>query len=93
MFEGAKKIMVGTYVYASSVPCKLWIIKWDILYGSCDYEDPSEIYDDKEIDCYYIEFESMIEKGKVSSVSSGYLTLSDAIKDAEKITNQKINWL
>ncbi|MCT4619102.1 MAG: hypothetical protein N4A62_06910 [Marinisporobacter sp.] len=92
MFENAEIVMDGTWVYDGSVTCNLWIVKCHILYGSGDYKDPPEIRDDKEIECYYIEFESMIERGKVSSVRGAFLTLSDAMNEAEKVTNQKINW-
>ncbi|MCY6958351.1 hypothetical protein [Clostridium brassicae] len=93
MFENAEKVIEGTWVYAGNVTCNLWIIKWDVLYGTGDYEDPPKIENDKESECYYVEFESMVEKGRVTSVRGGFLTLSDAIKDAEKAVNQKINWV
>jgi hypothetical protein len=92
MFDNAEVILEGTWVYDECITCHLLIIKWHTLYGSGDYYDPPEIRDDKETECYYIEFESMIEKGKIDSYRGGFLTLSEAINDAEKVTNQKINW-
>lgn len=93
MFENAEVVLEGTWLYDGCVTCHLRIIKRHTLYGSGDYYDPSEIRDDKEVECYYIEFESMIEKGNFDSKSGGFLTLSEAIADAEKVTYQKINWV
>lgn len=67
------------------------LIKWNVLYGSGDYKDPLEICDDKEIECFYIEFESMTQKDKIDSTRGGFLTLTEAIAEAEQVTNQKIN--
>lgn len=51
-----------------------------------------EVRDDKEIECFYIEFESTIEKGRYDSSRGGFLSFSDAISEAEKVSNQKIDW-
>ena len=91
MFENAEVVAEGTWLYDGCVPCYLRIIKWDILYGSGDYYDSPEIRDDKEIECFYILFEDMLEKGRYSR-GGGFLTLAEAMDDAEKATFQKINW-
>jgi len=31
-----------------------WLCAGHTLYGSHDYEDPEDIHDDKEIECFYI---------------------------------------
>jgi len=63
-----------------------------MLYGNGDYEDEPKLRDDKKVECYYIEYESMTEKGVFNSRSIGFLTLSEAMKNAEEVTNQKITW-
>ncbi|WP_297429973.1 hypothetical protein [Clostridium sp.] len=82
----------GTWVYGGSVVCKLRIVKSDMMYGSGDYEDESELRDDKKVECYHIEYESMNEKGVFNSRSTGFLTLSEAMKNAEEVTNPQISW-
>lgn len=92
MFENAEVVLEGTWLYDGCITCHLRIIKWHTLYGSGDYEGPSEISDDKKIECHYVIFESMIEKGKIDSFRGGFLTLSEAITEAEEVTYQKIYW-
>ncbi|NFT06667.1 hypothetical protein FDF26_06230 [Clostridium botulinum] len=92
MFENAEVVLKGTWLYDGCITCHIRIIKWHTLYGSGDYEDPPEISDDKEIECYYVIFESIIDKGKIASSRGGFLTLSEAITEAEEVTYQKINW-
>lgn len=91
MFEGAEVVKEGTWIYDDCIVCNMRIIKWHTLYGSGDYEDPPEIQDDREIECYYVEYESMTENGKYGG-GRGFLTLSEAMEDAEKSVFQKINW-
>lgn len=47
MFENAEVVAVGTWTYEGCIACNLRIIKWNILYGSGNYYDSPEIYDDK----------------------------------------------
>ncbi|SHJ97057.1 hypothetical protein SAMN02745163_02956 [Clostridium cavendishii DSM 21758] len=47
----------------------------------------------KKVNCYYIEYESMLEKGVFNVRSEEFLSLFEVIKNAEKSTNQKINWI
>jgi hypothetical protein len=93
MVENPEVALEGTWIYDESILCNVRIIKSNIFYGSGDYEDPPEIRDDEEIECFYIEFESMTQKGNFCSSRGGYLTLSEAISEAERVTNQKINWI
>jgi hypothetical protein len=90
--DNRKVVMKGNWIYGESVTNNLQIVRSDVLYGSGDYEDPPEIRNDKEIECYYIEFLSSTHKDKVDSVRGGFLTLAEAIDNAEEITNQKIKW-
>jgi hypothetical protein len=83
LLENSKVVMKGSWTYGGTVKY-LQLIKSDVLYGSGDYEDPPEIRNDKEIECYYIEF---------LSTSGGFLILAEAIIEAEELTNQKVSWM
>jgi hypothetical protein len=89
--DNMKVVMEGSWIYGGIATHTLQIVISDVLYGSGDYEDPPEIRDDKKIECYYIEFLST-HKDKVDSMRGGFLTLAEAIDEAEEITNQKIKW-
>jgi hypothetical protein len=72
--------------------CYLKIIKWNVIYGSGDYEDQPDIRDDIDVECYYLLFESIFEKGRYESQAGGFLSVKEAKSHAEKVTCQKINW-
>lgn len=93
MFENAEVVLEGNWLYAECIPCHLYVIKSHTLYGSGDYKDPPEIRDNKEVECYYIKFESMVDRGKIDSRLGGFLTLSEVIAEAENVIYQKINWV
>lgn len=82
MFPGTV-VKKGTYIYDSSVECDLCIIYSHIRYGSGDYEDPSDIADDIEVDTYYLYFGSTTERGKFNAGGGGYPSLSEAMVAAE----------
>lgn len=92
MFENAKIIKEGIWWYDNSVECSIRIIKWHILYGSGDYEDLPDICNDKEVECYYVLYESLTQKGQFPIRRGGFLSLEEAIKDVESSTLQKIYW-
>lgn len=86
-------ILEGTWIYDKSKECNLRIVKSHIIFGTGDYEDTPEIRDDLEVECYYVEYESLIEQGKFCTRSQAYLTLNEAIDGEEKILNQKIKFV
>ena len=43
------------------------IVKTDFFPGTGDYEDPVEIREDRDIECYWVNFEDMTEPGNYSS--------------------------
>ena len=90
MSENIEVIARGTWTYGGSVTCKLRIVKSDMLYGNGDYEDEPKLRDDKKVERYYIEYESMTEKGVFNSRSIGFLTLSEAMKMLKKLQIKKL---
>lgn len=47
---------------------------------------------EREIDCYYVLYESLIEQGHYNAGGGGYLSLEQAKKSVENCINQKIEW-
>lgn len=92
MFENAEIMQEGIWLYNDCIECKVRIIKWHTLYGTGDYEDTPDIENDKEIECYYVLQESIHEKGKFPTYRGGFLSIQEAIEDAENCTFQKITW-
>lgn len=93
MFENAEVVKEGIWKYSGSVECKVRIIKYHTLYGFGDYEDPIEISDDRDVECYYVLMESPVEKGEYPVIRGGFLTLEQAIEDVEVSMYNKITWI
>lgn len=89
--EGANPVMRGTWLYAGSIPCEVRIVRHHILYGTGDYEDPLEIANDREVECFYILYHTPV--GEPSWVGGGAaLSLEDAIAAAEAILVGGVSW-
>ena len=49
-------------IYDDSTEYEVRIVKWHILYGTGDYDDPIELRDDNNIECYYVFYENFVNK-------------------------------
>lgn len=92
MFKNAEVIKEGIWRYDDFVEYKVRIVKWYILYGTGDYEDSPEMSEDKDVECYYVLLEPIVEKGKFPTSRGGFLTLQEAVEDAEVSMFHKIKW-
>jgi len=52
----------GMCIYDDSTEYEVRIVKWHILYGTGDYDDPIELRDDNNIECYYVFYENFVNK-------------------------------
>jgi hypothetical protein len=69
------------------------IIKSDRVYGSGDDRDPLEIYKGFPMTCYYLLFIEEVGGNIISTRSENhYQTVEEAVKEAEKMTKQRIRW-
>jgi len=58
--QNAEAVMRGKCIYNNTIEYEVKIVKWSILYGTGDYEDPAEIRDDRDIECYYVLYEDLV---------------------------------
>jgi len=82
----------GKCTYANTTEYEVIIVKWHILYGTGDYEDPIEIQEDQNVDCYYIFHENLIKKGDFNAGGGAFLSLKDAIASVES-DQYFVKWL
>jgi hypothetical protein len=78
----------GTWLYAGSIECDMCIQYSPIRFGSGDCEDPPEIYNDVEVDTYYLWFGSTTERGQPNGVvggGAGFSSIAEATNYAENI--------
>jgi len=79
----------GECVYNNTTGYRVKIIKWHILYGTGDYEDPPEIRDNQNVECYYVFYEDIINKGNFNVSGGGFLHLEEAVNSVEANVNVK----
>ena len=89
--QNAVAIKRGKCVYGNATEYGVKIIKWHILYGTGDYEDPVEIRDDQNVECYYVFYEDLINKGNFNAGGSAFLSLEEAVNSVEASIDVK--WL
>ncbi len=97
MLDDAEVVKRGIALYDGTVPYNVKIVKSSVLYGSGDYEDPEEIREDREVECYYIWYESPGPPSRTGrpfrSGGGASLTLAEAMKHVEKATYGTVRWL
>ena len=81
----------GKCAYDNVTEYEVKIIKWHTLYGTGDYEDPEEIQNDRDVECYYVFYENFNKKGDFSAGGGGFLSIEEAIASVE--INTKVKWL
>ena len=90
--DNAPIVKRGRWLYDGVVPCDVRIIRHNVLYGSGDYEDPPEIADDREVECYYVEFHTPV--GKPDWVGGGAaLSVAEAVSIAESKLGATLKWI
>lgn len=77
--------LTGTYLYDGVVECDVRIIHSTITPGSGDHEDPPERRDDRNEECYYVQYGSITQRGNFNAGGGGGATLEAAIKVAESV--------
>jgi hypothetical protein len=81
----------GTWLYAGSILCEVRIVRHHTLYGSGDYEDPPEVSEDREVECFYLLFHTPV--GLPCWVGGGAaLTLAEALSLAESKLGGSVVW-
>ncbi|MBP3414891.1 MAG: hypothetical protein J6L81_06825 [Clostridia bacterium] len=63
---------------------RAYICTSNIFPGTGDYEDDTEIRDDRIMDCYCVWFEDILNNGYINSGAGYYEVLSSAIESIEK---------
>lgn len=82
--------MKGTWVYNDFIMCSLQIFESSKLYNS--YDDTLSLRSDNQKVYYYIQLESMIEKGVIYSTSECFFSIHEAMEAVKRIAKQDIKW-
>ncbi|HZN69580.1 MAG TPA: hypothetical protein VFB66_30170 [Tepidisphaeraceae bacterium] len=84
-------VRAGTWRYDGTVPCRVRVIKCTYFLGSGDVEDPPEVRDDRDAECYYVRYSPPI--GPFRDTTAGpYFSLDEALRDAERVLGDAVQW-
>lgn len=81
----------GSWLYEGSTSCEVRIVRHHTLYGTGDYEDPPDIAEDRNVECFYVFYST--PAGVPKWVGGGAaLSLSDAVALAEEKLGPSLVW-
>jgi hypothetical protein len=92
MFDYSDVIKEGTAIYDKNVPYEVRITQSPVWYGSGDDEDTPKVREDRPMKCYYVWYESLTEQGRFNASGGAFLTLAEAMAQAERDTNRTVQW-
>ena len=88
-WENAPILRRGTWCYAETVRLEVRIIRQDHWWGSGDYEDPPEVRDDREVECFRVIYEIADKSGFTGG--GQHLTLEEAMSEVQEV-GRSLRW-
>lgn len=82
----------GTWLYDGSVRREVRIIRQSTLYGSGDYEDPPDIADDRDCECFGVLFETATGGPPRFAGGGQFKSLEDATQHVEELLVGGVEW-
>ena len=82
----------GEWLYDSIMPCRVVILSESIFPGSGDYEDPSEIAEDRDVPCFSVWYQNLTYRKDFNAGGGCYMTLEEAIEGVEETVNNDVIW-
>ena len=79
-WRGDAVVRRGTFLYAGEVVCHVRIVRSSTRFGSGDYEDPPEVRDDREEQCFYVEYTGSGTPDRFSNATVWFDTAEDAAR-------------
>jgi hypothetical protein len=80
--QGEVVVKEGSFLYAAEVECRLRVIQSSVLYGTGDAEDESEVSQDQDIECFYVEYGSTTNPTMFVARSRAFRSIQDALHGA-----------
>jgi hypothetical protein len=82
-------VMQGYWLYADKIRCEVRIVRQSVRYGTGDYEDPPDIRDDRDAECFAVRYQTSTGSG--FGGGGQFDTLEEAIKNVEQLI-PSIEW-
>ena len=81
--DNAVTVRQGKCLYNNSKEYAVKIVKWHILYGTGDFEDSTDIRDDRYVECYYVLYEDIVARELFNVCGGGFLSIEEAVSSVE----------
>ena len=79
----SKIVKKGIALYAGVKEYAVYLCREEILYGTGDDEDASEIANDQDIECYTVYFSDLLDENRINASTMQYVSYEEAVKAAE----------
>ncbi|GAA4426670.1 hypothetical protein GCM10023090_22900 [Acidovorax lacteus] len=81
----------GHWLYGGSIPCEVRVVRHHTLFGTGDLEDEPELAQDREVECFYVLYQTPVGSPKWIGGGSA-LTLVEAVSIAESTLSGGVKW-
>lgn len=81
----------GLWFHAGVTSCHVHIVRHHTLLGTHDEQDPPDIANDREVDCYYVRFD-LPRSAQVWCDGGAALSLREAVFLAQRRLGPVISW-
>ena len=85
-------VVEGTWLYADHIRCRIAVVRRDIMYGSGDYEDPSEVAEDQTIETFEVLYTSPTNPEDLCAGGGQFRTLDEACAAARAACGATVHW-
>lgn len=82
----------GRWLYAGSRPLEVRIVRQERWHGTGDDEDPLELRDDRDVECFRVLFETADGCEPHFAGGDQHLTVEDAIHAVETLVGATLQW-
>jgi hypothetical protein len=90
--EQAHVVRRGWWVYDGTVRLEIRIVRRSVLPGSGDYEDPPEVAEDREMECFEVLAETTTRDSPRFAGMGVFETMEEAVSSAERVIARGIEW-
>lgn len=92
MMRTSAVVREGSWLYDGTVPTRVRICRSPTWFGSGDHEDPPEEREDRDAECFYVEWEPA-GSGTGGAGSGPFGTLLDAEEHVARASGNSVVWL
>lgn len=90
--DAAEIVKRGRWLYDSSRSLEVRIVRQQCWYGTGDDEDPLELRDDRDVECFRVLFETADGCEPHFAGGGQHLTLEAAIRSVEAVVGETLRW-